>query len=168
MHASQSGSGSPNAVVGTHLVADFHDIPPEQFALLAKANYPFFERTVERAIALHNMKLITHVVHHFNDNSSFTSLFLLAESHLSFHSWPERGYIAVDVFTCGNCDTMSLLLDIAAFVKPTRMTLDVIHRGGASGAHSRSTLIRKIDSQANAYLTIDDIADESDSIRPEH
>jgi S-adenosylmethionine decarboxylase len=30
-----------------------------------------------------------------------TLLFLLTESHLSFHSYPERGFIAVDMYTCG-------------------------------------------------------------------
>jgi len=29
-------------------------------------------------------------------------LVLLAESHLSIHTWPESGYAAVDVFTCGD------------------------------------------------------------------
>lgn len=29
---------------------------------------------------------------------------LIAESHLSVHSWPEAGYVAVDVFTCGGLD----------------------------------------------------------------
>ncbi|MEB3308004.1 MAG: adenosylmethionine decarboxylase, partial [Cyanobacteriota bacterium] len=27
---------------------------------------------------------------------------LLAESHISIHTWPESGYAAVDVFTCGD------------------------------------------------------------------
>ncbi len=30
-----------------------------------------------------------------------TALVLLAESHISIHTWPENGYLAVDVFTCG-------------------------------------------------------------------
>ena len=31
-----------------------------------------------------------------------TGLALLAESHISIHTWPETGYAAVDVFTCGD------------------------------------------------------------------
>jgi S-adenosylmethionine decarboxylase len=31
-----------------------------------------------------------------------TGLALLAESHISIHTWPEAGYAAVDVFTCGD------------------------------------------------------------------
>ena len=34
-----------------------------------------------------------------------TAIALLAESHISFHSWPEKGYVAIDAFTCGtHCD----------------------------------------------------------------
>ena len=33
-----------------------------------------------------------------------TVLTLLSESHISVHTWPERGEAAVDIFTCGNCD----------------------------------------------------------------
>ena len=30
-----------------------------------------------------------------------TGLFLLSESHLSYHTYPECGYISIDVYTCG-------------------------------------------------------------------
>jgi S-adenosylmethionine decarboxylase len=33
-----------------------------------------------------------------------TVLILLSESHISIHTWPEKGEAAVDVFTCGNAD----------------------------------------------------------------
>lgn len=33
-----------------------------------------------------------------------TVLTLLSESHISVHTWPERGEAAVDIFTCGSCD----------------------------------------------------------------
>jgi len=33
-----------------------------------------------------------------------TVLTLLSESHISIHTWPEKGEAAVDVFTCGDCD----------------------------------------------------------------
>lgn len=33
-----------------------------------------------------------------------SGFFLLAESHLSFHSWPDQGYVSIDVYTCGKCN----------------------------------------------------------------
>ena len=33
-----------------------------------------------------------------------TAVALLAESHISIHTWPEKGEAAVDIFTCGDCE----------------------------------------------------------------
>jgi S-adenosylmethionine decarboxylase len=41
------------------------------------------------------------ITHRF-DPQGVTGLALLAESHISIHTWPESGYAAVDVFTCGD------------------------------------------------------------------
>jgi S-adenosylmethionine decarboxylase proenzyme len=38
--------------------------------------------------------------HHFNPQG-VSGVVIIAESHLSIHTWPEYGYAAVDVFTCG-------------------------------------------------------------------
>jgi S-adenosylmethionine decarboxylase len=45
--------------------------------------------------------LLNLITHHFQPQG-VTGLALLAESHLSIHTWPESGYAAVDVFTCGD------------------------------------------------------------------
>ena len=34
-----------------------------------------------------------------------TAVGVLSESHVTAHTWPEYGYIAIDIFTCGDCDT---------------------------------------------------------------
>ncbi len=52
---------------------------------------------VERAGAT----LIEAQVHPFNPHG-VSGMALLAESHISVHTWPEVGYVAVDVFTCGD------------------------------------------------------------------
>ena len=40
-------------------------------------------------------------LHHFTPNQGVSGVAVLAESHISIHSWPERGYAALDVFMCG-------------------------------------------------------------------
>ena len=44
--------------------------------------------------------IITIDVHEFSPHG-VTGVALLAESHMSIHTWPEYGYAAVDIFTCG-------------------------------------------------------------------
>lgn len=44
-------------------------------------------------------RLLSEVVHRFTP-AGVTGLGLLAESHLAIHTWPERGYAAVDLMTC--------------------------------------------------------------------
>lgn len=43
-------------------------------------------------------------LHSFGANAGITGVAILAESHISIHTWPETGYAAIDVFMCGNCD----------------------------------------------------------------
>lgn len=38
------------------------------------------------------------------DPQGVTVISLLAESHISIHTWPEQGTAAVDVYTCGDCN----------------------------------------------------------------
>lgn len=38
--------------------------------------------------------------HHFNPQG-VSGVVIIAESHLSIHTWPEYGYAAIDIFTCG-------------------------------------------------------------------
>lgn len=41
--------------------------------------------------------------HHFSPDG-VSGVVVLAESHISIHTWPERGFAAIDVFMCGGCD----------------------------------------------------------------
>jgi len=42
--------------------------------------------------------------HSFGEDGGITAIAMLAESHISIHSWPEIDYAAIDIFTCGSCD----------------------------------------------------------------
>jgi len=43
-------------------------------------------------------------LHPFKENGGVTGVVLLAESHVTIHTWPEHDYAAVDLFMCGDCD----------------------------------------------------------------
>jgi S-adenosylmethionine decarboxylase len=62
---------------------------------------PFLRSTITQAVQRAGATLL-HLISHRFDPQGVTGLALLAESHLSIHTWPESGYAAVDVFTCGD------------------------------------------------------------------
>ena len=67
--------------------------------------------------------------HHFSPNGGVSGVLVLAESHISIHTWPERSFAAVDIFMCGACNPyLSLPLLKAAF-RPTQMQLAEQRRG---------------------------------------
>jgi S-adenosylmethionine decarboxylase len=44
--------------------------------------------------------------------SIVTGFLLLAESHISIHTWPEHSYAAIDVFTCGDTSDQGAAIDV--------------------------------------------------------
>ena len=68
----------------------------------ARLNDEAFIRTIITSSAkIAGATLINLVTHSFKPQG-VTGLALLAESHISIHTWPEIGYAAIDVFTCGD------------------------------------------------------------------
>ena len=53
--------------------------------------------------------VITSHFHHFGDGHGVSGVVVLAESHISIHTWPETGYSAIDVFMCGNSKPIKTL-----------------------------------------------------------
>lgn len=51
--------------------------------------------------SLQGFTILNFVDHKFDVGGGVTGLFLLAESHCSYHTYPESSYIAIDIFTCG-------------------------------------------------------------------
>ena len=60
----------------------------------------FLRCTINNAAKLANAKVLDLISNKF-DPQGVTAIALLAESHLSIHTWPESRYSAVDIFTCG-------------------------------------------------------------------
>ena len=63
-------------------------------------------------------------------NGAATGVAILAESHIAIHTWPERGYAVLDVFTCtAVSETEVVLAIIGAYFSPTAMQIRHIDRG---------------------------------------
>ena len=60
----------------------------------------FLRCTLSRAAKLAKATVLNLISNKF-DPQGVTAIALLAESHISIHTWPESNYSAVDIFTCG-------------------------------------------------------------------
>lgn len=81
--------------VGTHFALELYDCPS---GLLD--DRVFVRDAIRSAAEAAGSTLLNEVQHKF-EPQGVTALGLLAESHISVHTWPECGYAAADVFTCG-------------------------------------------------------------------
>jgi S-adenosylmethionine decarboxylase len=67
--------------------------------------------------------------HHFSPNGGVSGVVVLAESHISIHTWPERDFAAVDIFMCGQCDPRLSVPVLQRAFTPDRMELSEQRRG---------------------------------------
>ncbi|MGQ0709460.1 MAG: adenosylmethionine decarboxylase [Rhodoferax sp.] len=74
--------------------------------------------------------------HVFTPQGGVTGVLLLAESHISIHTWPERRFAAVDVFMCAGCDPHRAVDVLRQHLRPGRLELHEQRRGLASAART--------------------------------
>lgn len=67
--------------------------------------------------------------HHFSPNGGVSGVLVLAESHISIHTWPERDFAAIDIFMCGACDPYDGIPALQAAFQPQTINLDEQRRG---------------------------------------
>jgi S-adenosylmethionine decarboxylase len=82
--------------VGTHLICELWNCDRK-----ALDDPGLIDRAIKAAIEESGATLIGIQSHQFAPQG-VTAVALLKESHLSIHTWPETGYAAVDIFTCGD------------------------------------------------------------------
>lgn len=93
---SQDPSPSP-AAAGRHVII-------ECFGRQADFDATAMEALLRRAAAAGGACVLSCHMHRFGDDGGVTGVALLAQSHITVHTWPERNYAAFDVFMCGDCD----------------------------------------------------------------
>jgi len=82
----------------------------------------------EAALAAGATILHSHF-HHFSPNGGVSGVVVLAESHISIHTWPERNFAAVDIFMCGCCNPYESIPVLRAAFTPERVKLGEQRRG---------------------------------------
>jgi len=85
--------------MGRHVIADLHDVSAE---LLGSID--FWKEILIDGAKKSGATVLSDHFHHFGDGYGITGVIVLAESHISIHTWPEKNYAAIDVFMCGTCD----------------------------------------------------------------
>ncbi len=116
---------------GIHLLGEWYGCP---------AHTPEFTRAESlRALCLEITKAagLTIVGDSFYqfEPQGVTGTVLLAESHLAIHTWPEHGFVTVDVYVCNyqsdnSAKAEALFSALKAALKPERAKFHAIHRGG--------------------------------------
>jgi len=73
--------------------------------------------------------LLKIFLHEFPSSGGVTGVVLLEESHMSIHTWPEKGYAAIDIFMCGRADPRRALDVLILQLKPTHTFVELFVRG---------------------------------------
>lgn len=68
-------------------------------------------------------------LHHFTPNGGISGVAVLAESHISIHTWPECGYAALDVFMCGETNPHATVEILREAFAPERIAVEEHMRG---------------------------------------
>lgn len=116
---------------GTHCIAELYDCPDELLNDLE-----FVKGAMREAAEAGLASLLDEVSHQFSPHG-VTALGLLAESHISIHTWPEHNYVAVDVFTCGTrADPQAACMRLVRAFRAGRHSLIKIARGAEAARPS--------------------------------
>ena len=89
----------------------------------------YIERAMRRAVDVSGATLLHIHLHRFGDGGGVTGVAVLAESHISVHTWPERGFAAFDVFMCGGCRPDLAAEALRSALEPERSEMTVERRG---------------------------------------
>lgn len=87
------------------------------------------EATLRHCVTACNATLLHIHLHQFSESGGVSGVAVLAESHISVHTWPERNYAAFDVFMCGSARPLNTLAILDNAFKPSDLKVKEILRG---------------------------------------
>jgi S-adenosylmethionine decarboxylase len=107
---------------GVHLIIDLYEAE-------GLADIDLIEAALRKCVAAAGATLLHIHLHHFEPNGGVSGVAVLAESHISIHSWPEAGYAALDVFMCGDAKPELCVPVLREAFKPKRIVVGEHLRG---------------------------------------
>ena len=111
----------------------------ESFGDHARLNASALERLLCRAARAGGANVLSCHMHGFGDDGGVTGVALLAESHITVHTWPERAYAAFDIFMCGTCDADRAADVIAQAVPDARLAIRALDRPAPTTAPNHAS-----------------------------
>jgi len=106
---------------GVHLIVDLHGAERLD-------DIDHIEATLRRCVSAAQATLLHIHLHHFQP-SGVSGVAVLAESHISIHTWPEAGYAALDVFMCGSANPDACIPVLREAFSAKRVGVNELLRG---------------------------------------
>ena len=107
---------------GTHLILDLWQASNLD-------DLKLMERAMREAVEVSGATLLHIHLHHFTSSGGISGVAILAESHISVHTWPERNYAAFDIFMCGDARPEMSIPVLKQYFLPARMEITEQLRG---------------------------------------
>jgi S-adenosylmethionine decarboxylase len=106
---------------GVHLIVDLHGAQ-------GLNDIDLIETTLRRCVDAAGATLLHIHLHHFQPNG-VSGVAVLAESHISIHTWPDAGFAALDIFMCGKADPDACIPVLREAFKARKVEVEEILRG---------------------------------------
>jgi S-adenosylmethionine decarboxylase len=107
---------------GTHLFLDF-------WGAKHLDNLQKMEKALRACVSQCGATLLHIHLHHFTPNGGISGVAVLAESHISVHTWPEREFAAFDIFMCGEARPEEAIAILMRAFTPKTMQVKEALRG---------------------------------------
>ena len=115
---------APHHPSGIHLLADFYGIDAARLTSVEA-----IDRLLRDGARAAGARILHSHFHGFGEAQGVTGVVLLAESHISIHTWPETGFAAADIFMCGSAQPELAMRVIELALMPASRVMQRIERG---------------------------------------
>ena len=118
-----------------HFIVDHNQIYAGSHLIIDLWNTRFdnkintLKKIIKKAVLIANATMLHIHLHRFGKEEGISGVAILAESHISVHTWPERDYMAFDIFMCGDTNPKEAAQFLIDTLKPKKNQITSLRRG---------------------------------------